>query len=162
MNNGFVFKANRICILVGSIHFLLMHQAHGGGLMGHFCGKKTENVLVTHFFWPKMRRYVERFVAHYTACQKAKSRLNPHGLYMPLHGPSIPWADILDFFWDCLGLKGGGIAFLLWWIDCLRWHTLYHVIKVMMLFILLTFFSKRLFVCMVCLLLLFQIVTQNF
>ena len=31
-------------------------------------------------------------------CQKAKSRLNPHGLYMPLPVPSTPWADIsLDF-----------------------------------------------------------------
>jgi len=118
--------------------------------------------LATHFFWPKMRRDVERFMARYTACQKAKSRLNPHGLYMPLHVPSIPWADILmDFFWDCLGLRGGGIAFLLWWINFLRWHILYHVIKVMMLSILLTSFLKRLYVCMVCLLLLFQIMMQN-
>ena len=31
-------------------------------------------------------------------CQKAKSRLNPHGLYMHLPIPSTPWADIsMDF-----------------------------------------------------------------
>ena len=66
--------------------------------MGHFCGKKTENVLVTHFFWPKMRRDVERFVGRCTTCQKAKSHLKPHGLCMPLLVPSIPWADIsIDF-----------------------------------------------------------------
>ena len=82
--------------------------------MGNFGAKKMKNVLSTHFFWPKMRRDVERFMARYTACQKAKSRLNPHGLYMPLHVPSIQWADILmDFFWDCLGLRAGGISFLL-------------------------------------------------
>lgn len=41
---------------------------------------------------------MERFVARCTTCQKAKSRLNPHGLYMPLSVPSIPWEDIsLDF-----------------------------------------------------------------
>jgi hypothetical protein len=41
---------------------------------------------------------VERFVAHCTTCQKAKSRLNPHGLYMPLPVPSAPWDDIsMDF-----------------------------------------------------------------
>src|SRR4051812_11145415 len=60
--------------------------------------KKTEDVLATHFFWPKMRRDVERFVARCTTCQKAKSRLNPHGLYMPLPVPSVPWEDIsMDF-----------------------------------------------------------------
>jgi hypothetical protein len=30
-------------------------------------------------------------------------------------------------FWDCLGLRGGAIAYLLWWIIFLRWNTLYHV-----------------------------------
>jgi hypothetical protein len=49
-------------------------------------------------FWPKMRRDAERFVARCKTCQKAKSRLNPHGLYMPLPVPSIPWVDIfMDF-----------------------------------------------------------------
>jgi hypothetical protein len=52
--------------------------------MGHFGVKKTDDVLAAHFFWPRMRRDVERFMARCTTCQKAKSRLNPHGLYMPL------------------------------------------------------------------------------
>ena len=29
---------------------------------------------------------MERFVARCTTCQKDKSRLNPHGLYLPLPG----------------------------------------------------------------------------
>jgi hypothetical protein len=53
--------------------------------MGHFGVKKTEDILAAHFFWAKMRRDMVRFVARYTTCQKAKSRLNPHGLYMPLY-----------------------------------------------------------------------------
>ncbi|WVZ80057.1 LOW QUALITY PROTEIN: hypothetical protein U9M48_027568 [Paspalum notatum var. saurae] len=73
-------------------------EAHGGGLMGHFGAKKTEAVLSTHFFWPKMRRDIERFVSRCTTCQKAKSRLNPHGLYIPLPVPSTPWEDLsMDF-----------------------------------------------------------------
>jgi hypothetical protein len=66
--------------------------------MGHFSVKKTEDVLATHFFWPRMRQDVERFMAHCSTCQKAKSRLNPHGLYMPLPVPSVPWEDILIDF----------------------------------------------------------------
>ena len=98
ISDGFLFRANRLCIPVGSVRLLLLQEAHGGGLMGHFGAKKTTDVLATHFYWPKLRRDVERYVARCTTCQKAKSRLNPHGLYMPLPVPSIPWADIsMDF-----------------------------------------------------------------
>jgi hypothetical protein len=41
--------------------------------MGHFGVKKMEGILASHFFWAKMRSYMERFVAHCTTCQKAKS-----------------------------------------------------------------------------------------
>jgi hypothetical protein len=52
--------------------------------------KKTEDVLAAHFFWQKMRRDVERYVSRCMTCNKAKSRLNPHDLYMPLPVPSVP------------------------------------------------------------------------
>jgi len=55
-----------------------------------------------------MRRDIERFVARCTTCQKAKSRLNPHGLYMPLPVPSIPWAVIsMDFVLGLPNTKRG-------------------------------------------------------
>jgi transposase InsO family protein len=66
--------------------------------MGHFGVKKTEDVLAAHLFWPRMRRNVERYMSRCMTCNKAKSRLNPHGLYMPLPVPSVPWKDIsMDF-----------------------------------------------------------------
>ena len=98
LNDGYLFRANRLCIPVGSVRLLLLQEAHGGGLMGHFGATKTLDVLANHFFLPQMRRNVQRFVSRCTTCQKAKSHLNPHGLYMPLPVPSIPWADIsMDF-----------------------------------------------------------------
>ncbi|WVZ89455.1 hypothetical protein U9M48_035861 [Paspalum notatum var. saurae] len=117
INDGLLFRANRLCIPVGSVHHLLLQEAHGGGLMGHFGAKKTEDVLVSHFFWPKMRRDVECFVARCTTCQKAKSRLNPHVYtclfpFLLFLGQTFRWT----LFWDCLGLRGRGIAFLWWWI----------------------------------------------
>jgi hypothetical protein len=162
VNDGFVFRAHRLCIPVGSVRLLLMQEAHGGGLMGHFGAKNMEDVLASHFFWPKIRRDIEWFVSRCTTCQKAKSRSNPHGLYIPLSVSSIPWADIsMDFV---LGLprtkRGRDSIFVV--VD--QFSKIAHFIpchKVTMLSILLTSFSKRLYVCMVCLLLLFQIVMQN-
>jgi hypothetical protein len=50
------------------------------------------------FFWPKMKRDVERFCARCITCRQAKSRVLPHGLYTPLLIPSAPWVDIsMDF-----------------------------------------------------------------
>ena len=55
ISDGFLFRANCLCIPVGSVHLLLLQEAHGGRLMGHFGAKKTEEVLSTHFFFPRMR-----------------------------------------------------------------------------------------------------------
>ena len=73
IHDGFLFRAHRLCIPVESVRLLLLQEAHGGGLMGHFGAKKTEEVLSTHFFWPRMRRDVERFVARCATYQRAKS-----------------------------------------------------------------------------------------
>ncbi|WVZ52327.1 hypothetical protein U9M48_003399 [Paspalum notatum var. saurae] len=55
-------------------------------------------MLSDHFFWPHMRRDVQRHVGCCIVCLKAKSRLNPHGLYTPLPIPHVPWEDIsMDF-----------------------------------------------------------------
>jgi transposase InsO family protein len=98
MQDGFLFRANKLCIPASSVRLLLLQEAHGGGLMGHFGVHKTHEVLAAHFFWPRMRRDVERLVARCTTCQKAKSRLSNHGLYMPLPVPTSPWLDIsMDF-----------------------------------------------------------------
>jgi hypothetical protein len=75
--------------------------------MGHFGVYKTHGVLTAHFFWPRMRPDVERLVACCTTCQKAKSRLNNHGLYMPLPVPTSPWIDIsMDFVLGLPRTKG--------------------------------------------------------
>jgi hypothetical protein len=77
---------------------LLLQEVHGDGLMGYFGANKTEDTLADHFFWSKMRRDVERFVARCVKCQMGKSWLNPHGLNLPLPIPSAPREDIsMDF-----------------------------------------------------------------
>ena len=130
--------------------------------MGHFGAKKTEEVLSTHFFWPRMRRDVERYVARCTTCQKAKLWLNPHGLYMPLPVPSTPWADIsMDFVLGLPRTKRGRDSIFVVVDHFSKMAHFILVIRATMLFILLTFSFKKSFACMVCLLLLFQIAMQN-
>jgi hypothetical protein len=108
LTDGFVFRTNKLCVPASFVHLLLLQEVHGGGLMGHFGAKKTEDILASHFFWPKMRRDLERFVACCTTCQKAKSRLNPHDLYMSLPIPSAPWEDIsIDFVLGLPRTKNG-------------------------------------------------------
>jgi hypothetical protein len=50
IHDGFLFRANHLCIPVGSVLPLLLHEVHGGRLKGHFGAKKTKEVLATYFF----------------------------------------------------------------------------------------------------------------
>ena len=66
--------------------------------MGHFGVHKTLDILFEHFYWPRMRRDVERICSRCIACRQAKSKSMPHGLYTPLPVPTEPWVDIsMDF-----------------------------------------------------------------
>ncbi|KAK1677499.1 hypothetical protein QYE76_038347 [Lolium multiflorum] len=69
-------------------------ESHPGGLMGHFGREKMLRMLADHFYWPKMRRDVDRYVKRCIICNKSKSKLKPHGLYTPLPAPTTPWEDI--------------------------------------------------------------------
>src|SRR3989337_4212294 len=79
-------------------------------------------------------------------------------LYLVFHGRIYLWT----LFWVYLKQRRGGIAYLLLWIDSRKWQTLYHVIKAMMMLMLLICSFVKLFACMVCQILLFQIMIQNF
>jgi hypothetical protein len=97
-HDGYLFKESKLCVPSCSMRELLVREAHGGGLMGHFGVKKTLDMLYEHFFWPKMKRDVTRICGRCITCRKAKSKVLPHGLYTPLPVPSEPWVDIsMDF-----------------------------------------------------------------
>ena len=73
LQDGLLYHANKLCVPASSVRLLFLQEAHGGGSMGHFGAKKTEDVLAVHFFWPKMRRDVERYMSWCTTCNKPKS-----------------------------------------------------------------------------------------
>jgi len=66
--------------------------------MGHFGVDKTLELFKGKFFWPYMRKDVQRHCHRYISCLKAKSKTMPHGLYTFLPLASVPWEYIsMDF-----------------------------------------------------------------
>ena len=66
--------------------------------MGHFGIAKTLAILQEHFYWPHMKRDIERICGRYITCKQAKFRVQHHSLYTPLPIPNEPWIDIsMDF-----------------------------------------------------------------
>ena len=86
-HNGFLFRENKLCIPNCSIQNLLVRESHGGGLMGNFGAAKTFGVLQEHFYWPYMKRDVERICGRCITCRQTKSQVQPHGFYTPLPIP---------------------------------------------------------------------------
>jgi hypothetical protein len=68
-----LYRANKLCVPASFVRLLFLQEAHGGGLIGHFEVKKTEDVLAAHLFWSKMRRDMECYMSWSTTCNKAKS-----------------------------------------------------------------------------------------
>jgi hypothetical protein len=98
IRDGFLFRANKLCVLESFVHLLLLQESHVSDLMGPFGREKMLVMLPDHFYWPKMSPDVDSFVKRCITCNKSKSKLKPHGLYTPLPVPTTPWEDIsMDF-----------------------------------------------------------------
>ncbi|KAA0063387.1 Transposon Ty3-I Gag-Pol polyprotein [Cucumis melo var. makuwa] len=89
--DGMLFRKGKLCIPKCSIRELVVKEAHGGGLMGHFGEFKTYSMLCEHFYWLKMRKDVNKVCKQCFKCKEAKSKTQPHGLYTPLDVPNEPW-----------------------------------------------------------------------
>jgi hypothetical protein len=98
MHKGYLFKMGRLCIPSGLLQELLVREAHGGGLSGHFGEKKTYELLKEPFFGPSMLQNVHKVIEICVICKKTKGKENAYGLYMSLPIPEEPWMDIsMDF-----------------------------------------------------------------
>jgi len=118
ISNGYLFKEARLCIPCVSHRKLLIIEMHKGGLMGHFRVTKTLVMLKEKFFWPHMKRDIQKHCASCLTCLHAKSSAMLAGMYTPSPVAFTPWEDIsMDFV---LGLprtsKGVDSIFVV--VDC--------------------------------------------
>ena len=69
-HDGFLFRANKLCIPECSLRLMLLKESHSGGLIGHFGHETTLLVLAEFFYWAHMRRDVYRFVQRCITCKR--------------------------------------------------------------------------------------------
>jgi hypothetical protein len=75
---------------------------------GHFGVEKTVAILQKHFYWPKLRHEVSKYIGSYTACAIAKLTTKKQVLYTPLPNPDRPWESIsMDYMSDLPSTKQG-------------------------------------------------------
>ena len=68
LQDGFLFKDDRLCIPQCSMRENLIQEKHNGGLAGHFGIDKTVGKLSHFYFWPRMRSEVETFLKMCRIC----------------------------------------------------------------------------------------------
>ncbi|GJW31823.1 putative reverse transcriptase domain-containing protein [Tanacetum coccineum] len=95
LHNGFLFKGNQLCIPDSSIRLQIIKELHGEGHIGR---DRTLQLVQASYFWPTMRKEVDRYVKKCRVCQVSKGTTTNAGLYMPLPVPLQQWVDIsIDF-----------------------------------------------------------------
>jgi len=71
---------------------------HEGELIGQFGVDKTLELLKGKFFWPPMRKDVQRHYHRCISCLKTNSKEMSHELYALSPFANAPWEDIsIDF-----------------------------------------------------------------
>ncbi|XP_013624018.1 PREDICTED: uncharacterized protein LOC106329985 [Brassica oleracea var. oleracea] len=67
--DGFLFRDSRLCIPDCSLRLKLISEIHGEGHIGR---DRTLHLVSTSYFWPSLRKDVERFVERCVTCQRSK------------------------------------------------------------------------------------------
>jgi hypothetical protein len=100
VHNGCLYYQH--CLYVpadDALRLRIIQNNHDVPAAGHPGRAKTFDLIRRRYFWPTLRKDVERFVANCHVCQRTKtSRHIPYGVLNPLPVPKRPWRDIsMDF-----------------------------------------------------------------
>lgn len=87
LQDGYLFKDLRLCIPDCSLRVQIVSELHNEGHVGH---DRTLQLVTSSYFWPCLRRDVERFVERCRVCQQGIGKASNSGLYLPLPIPTQP------------------------------------------------------------------------
>jgi hypothetical protein len=79
-----------------SEHANMIWEAHYSRVAGHFGIEKTVVVLQKHFYWPKIRQDVKKYIISCTSYSISKPTIKKQGLYTPL--------PILEKLWESISM----------------------------------------------------------
>jgi hypothetical protein len=83
-------------------------EVHYSQVAGHFGVEKTVVVLQKHFYWPKLRQDVNKYIISFTSCIISKPTIKKKCLYTPLPIPEKSWESIfMDYMSIFLSTKHG-------------------------------------------------------
>jgi len=80
LQEGFLFKRNKICIAKSPLRHLIVKEAHGGAIADHFGINKTFEMFKEHLYWEKMGEDIHKVIKRCATCHMAKSYFH-QGLY---------------------------------------------------------------------------------
>jgi hypothetical protein len=105
-------------IIPSSKRVKMILEAHYNWMERHFGVEKTMEILHKHFYWPKLRQEVIKYIRSCTACAIAKPTTKKQGLYTPLPIPDMPWESIsMDYMSGLPSTKqGNDCVFVV--VDC--------------------------------------------
>ncbi|GJY79709.1 putative nucleotidyltransferase, ribonuclease H [Tanacetum coccineum] len=66
IHDGFLFKGNQLCISDSSLRLQIIKELHGEGHVGRDC---TLQLVQASYFWPTMRKELDRYVKRFRVCQ---------------------------------------------------------------------------------------------
>lgn len=98
LQNGILYMDKRICI-PNELRATILKEVHDIPTAGHPGIRKTYLYLRTRYYWPNMKRHIERYIRSCDSCQRNKTRSHkPSGLLQPLPVPNHSWESCsLDF-----------------------------------------------------------------
>ena len=97
-HNDLLYFKDRLCV-PHDHRRALISEAHDTKLAAHRGQTATYQRLRDVYFWPNMRRDVDKYINACDACQRSKiARQQPAGILQALPAPDGPWMDVaIDF-----------------------------------------------------------------